>query len=112
MDFEDVRLCGLLDKVEDGAKGIAESRNVSLFKDLGADIQSVYDFIVTASKAYEEQQPMLKNLFSSFNYAAVIINDAVKNKQLDAEANGLLKDCLEIIIACCRNVRGSLNKEN
>ena len=107
-DFEDLRLCDLLDKVKSRAVEIAESRNVSEFKKLGQDIQSVYDFFVTASKPFEEQQEMLKNLFSSFNYAAVIINDGIKKKTLDKEAVELLNECLEIIAACCTNVKKSV----
>ena len=109
MDFEDLRLCDLLDKVRSRAVGIAETRNVSEFKNLGRDIQSVFDFFVTSTKAYEEQQEMLKNLFSSFNYAAVIINDGIKKKALDKESVTLLNECLEIIVACCNNVNKSLS---
>lgn len=107
-EFEDLRLCDLLDKVSACAEEIEQTKNVSLFKTLGKKIQSVYDFFVTAESAYEPQQPMLKNLFSSFNYAAVIINDGIKNKGLDGEANELLGECLQIIIACCGNVKRSL----
>lgn len=60
--------------------------------------------MVTAKSAYEEQQPTLKNLFSSFNYAAVIINDAIKTKQPERDAGQLLSECLEIIVACCKNI--------
>lgn len=108
MDFEDLRLCDLLDKAEKRNETIAQTRNLSEFKSLGADLQAVYDFFVTSGKPYEEQQPMLKNLFSAFNYGAVIINDAVKNKSLDKEANSLLAECLEIISACCKNIKNSL----
>ena len=62
-DFEDVRLCDLLDKVRACSLAIAQSRNVSEFKKLGQEIQGVYDFFVTAAKSYEEQQPPRKNLF-------------------------------------------------
>lgn len=107
-DFEDLALCDLLNKVEKRVNSIAVSKNASEFKHLGADIQAVYNFFVTAKKPYEEQQPMLKNLFSSFNYAAVIINDAIKSKQPDKEAGELLRECLEIISACCNNIKKSL----
>lgn len=108
MDFEDVRMCDLLDKVESKAQLIAQTRNVSEFKDLGTDIQAVYNFFVASKKEYKEQQPMLKNLFSSFNYAAVIINDAIKTKSLDKEGTELLNECLEIISACCKNLKNSI----
>ncbi len=110
MDFEDIRLCDLLDKVVRRAEAIAEQRSVAEFKELGKEIQSVYDFVISARNGYESIQPMLKNLFSSFNYAAVIINDAVKQKKLDKEANGLLQDCLEIISACCVNIKKTLSE--
>lgn len=107
-DFEDVRLIDLLTKVEVKARAILEDKSIAEFKELGGQIQAVYDFVITAKKSYEEQQPMLKNLFSSFNYAAVIINEAVKERQLDTEAKALLVQCVEIIIACCGNVKKSL----
>lgn len=108
VDFEDLALGDLLGKVEKRVEEIAQTRNASHFKQLGADIQSVYDFFITAKKDYEKEQPMLKNLFSSFNYAAVIINDAIKNKKPDKEAGELLNECLEIISACCKNVKKSI----
>lgn len=108
MDFEDLRLIDLLDKVQKKAEEISSTRNVSQFKELGSKIQAVYDYFVVSGKAYEEQQPMLKNLFSSFNYGAVIINDAIKTKQLDKEANTLLDECLQIIVACCKNLKNSI----
>ncbi|MDE6790224.1 MAG: hypothetical protein K2J61_00730, partial [Clostridia bacterium] len=104
-NFEDVRLCDLLNKVSKRVNSITVSKNVSEFNALGAEIQAVYDFFVTAQKDYAEQQPMLKNLFSSFNYAAVIINDAIKTKKPDGESGTLLTECLEIISACCNNIK-------
>lgn len=107
-DFEDLALCDLLNKVEKRVEEIAQTRNASQFKELGADIQSVYNFMVTSKKPYEEEQPMLKNLFSSFNYAAVIINDAIKTKKTEKQAGEMLNECLEIISACCKNIKKSL----
>ena len=108
VDFEDLALGDLLNKVERRVREISETRNASQFKQLGADIQAVYDFFVTAKKDYAEQQPMLKNLFSSFNYAAVIINDAIKNKKTEKDSGTLLNECLEIIAACCKNIKNSI----
>lgn len=107
-DFEDLALCDLLSKVERRVIEIAETRNASQFKELGADVQAVYDFFITAKKDYKEQQPLLKNLFSSFNYAAVIINDAIKTKKPEKDAGVLLSECLEIISACCKKIKQSL----
>lgn len=108
VDFEDLALGDLLGKVDRKVTEIAESRNLNEFKSLGESVQSVYNFFVTAKKDYENIQPMLKNLFSSFNYAAVIINDAIKTKKTDAESGELISECLEIMSACCRNIRSAL----
>ncbi|MCM1438447.1 MAG: hypothetical protein NC131_04465 [Roseburia sp.] len=108
VDFEDLALGELLNKVERRVAEIAETRNASQFKQLGADIQAVYDFFITAKKDYEEQQQTLKNMFSAFNYAAVIINDAIKSKKPEKDAGGLLRECLEIISACCKNIKQSM----
>lgn len=108
IDFEDLALCDLLSKVERRVEEIAQMRNASQFKQLGSDIQKVYDFFITAKKDYAGQQPVFKNLFSSFNYAAVIINDAVKSKKPEKDAGELLNECLEIIAACCKKIKLSL----
>ena len=108
VDFEDLALGDLLGKVEKRVADIAASKNLNQFKTLGGEVQAVYNFFVTAKKDYAEQQPMLKNLFSSFNYAAVIINDAIKTKKADGEAGALIEECLEIMSACCRNVKASI----
>ncbi len=107
MTFEDVRLCDLLTKVQRGT----DCNSASQIKQLGTDIQAVYDFVITSQNDYTKQQPMLKNMFSAFNYAAVIINDALKKDSLDREGTELLKECLEIIFACCENVKKSLGEQ-
>lgn len=107
-DFEDLRLCDLLDRVARRANVILEERKVSLLKELGEDVQSVYDFFVSAKKQFTEVRPTLKNLFSSFNYAAVIVNDGIKRGALDRQANELLSQCLQIIIKCTEVVKAQL----
>ena len=107
-DFEDLRLCDLADRVAKRANIILEERKVSLLKELGEDVQSVYDFFVTAKKQFTEVRPTLKNLFSSFNYAAVIVNDGIKRGTLDRQANELLSQCLEIMIKCTQVIKAQL----
>ena len=108
LDFEDLALGDLLNKVQKNVQAIVETRNLSLFNDLGKSVQAVYDFFVTATKPYEEQQPLLKNLFSSFNYGAVIINDAIKSKQADPQSATLINECLEIMDTCCKKIKTSM----
>ena len=107
-DFEDVRLCDLSDRAARRARQIMEERNVSLLKQLGEDVQADYDFFVSSKKSFETIRPTLKNLFSSFNYAAVIVNDGIKRGALDRQANELLQQCLEIIIKCAEVIKAEL----
>ena len=87
MDFEDLRLCDLLEKVQNKAEEIAATRNVSQFKELGVKIQAVYDYFVVSGKSYEEQQPMLKNLFSgSQNANSPKDKDKEDKKHQDSKA--------------------------
>lgn len=107
-DFEDLTLADLLDKVDKKVEEIVQSRRISGFNDLGKSVQAVYDFFVTATKPYEEQQSYLKNIFTSFNYAAVIINDALQSDKMTEESATSLNECLEIIAMCCRKIKDSL----
>ncbi len=111
-DFEDLRLLDLLKTVADDIYEIQTTKDVNLFQKAGHDIQSVYNFYVAATKSFSEQEQYLKNLFSSFNYAAVIINDGIKKgeKTLDEEDKELLNECLEIMIRCCSLIDQSINK--
>ena len=108
--FEDLRLIDLIKKFEATVKEIDSTRNLSKLKDAGRQLQDVYDFFITAESGYGEQQEQLKSMFSSFNYAAVIVNNAVKNGGLSGDDNELLNECLQIMLKCCEAVTASLNK--
>ena len=108
--FEDLRLIDLIKKFENSVNEIEQTRNLSKLKVAGSRLQDVYDFFLTAESGYEEQQEQLKSMFSSFNYAAVIVNNAVKNGGLSGEDNELLTECLQIMQKCCQTVTASLNK--
>lgn len=108
--FEDLRLADLIKKFESTIVQIESTRSLSLLKVAGKQLQDVYDFFLTAQSGYEEQQELLKNMFSSFNYAAVIVNNAVKSGGLTAEDNELLSECLQIMLKCCQAATESLKK--
>lgn len=108
LTFEDLRLIDLIKKFENTIMQIEQTRSLATLKVAGKQLQDVYDFFITAQSGYEQQQEMLKNMFSSFNYAAVIVNNAVKNGGLTAEDNELLNECLEIMLKCCQTVTASL----
>ena len=106
--FEDLRLIDLIKKFEGTILQIEQTRSLATLKVAGKQLQDVYNFFLTAQSGYEEQQEQLKNMFSSFNYAAVIVNNAVKCGGLTAEDNELLNECLEIMLKCCQTVTASL----
>ncbi|MGN0818183.1 MAG: hypothetical protein ACI4L9_04360 [Candidatus Coproplasma sp.] len=107
--FEDVRLIDLVDKFQRQTEEIYTTKNLSGFTKASKLLQGVYDFYITAQSDFKDIEEYLKNLFSSFNYAAVIINDGLKNKGLDREANELLFECLQIMLRCCGLIREKLS---
>lgn len=107
-DFEDLRLIDLLEKFYEAIAEVAQTKRVAGLNAAGKRLQSVYDFFITSKKPYEKEQEELKNLFSSFNYAAVIANNAIKNNSLTAEDAELLNECLEIMQKCSLNLIASL----
>ena len=108
MQFEDLRLIDLIKKFESTIRQIEQTRSLASLKVAGKQLQDVYDFFITAQSPYTEQQEQLKNMFSSFNYAAVIVNNAVKCGGLSADDNELLTECLQIMLKCCQTVTASL----
>lgn len=107
-DFEDLRLIDLLEKFKIQIEQIVRTRSLSSLNRAGAALQSVYDFHLTAQNGYEKQEEQFKNLYSSFNYAAVIVNNALKNGGLQGDDGELLNECIEIMLKCCDVIIRSL----
>lgn len=112
MTFEQLRLIDLINKFNDDIEDVYRNKNLSVFHGASKKLQDVYNFYVTAGDDFREIEEYLKNLFSSFNYAAVIINDGMKKKGLDREANELLFECLQIMLKCDELIISSLNKSS
>ena len=110
MTFEQLRLVDLVQKFNDDIDDVYKNKNLSVFHGASKKLQNVYSFYVTARDDFKEVEEYLKNLFSSFNYAAVIINDSMKKKGLDREANELLFECLQIMLKCNELIISTLNK--
>ena len=106
--FEDLRLADLIAKFRNTVEDINSTRSLGKFKEAGRQLQDVYDFFVTSENTYENLQDGLKNLFSAFNYGAVIVNNALKSGGLTAEDNELLNECIQIMLKCCSTLTTSL----
>lgn len=109
-DFEDLRMIDLLKNFRADIVNIQEARSARLFKQASKDLQDVYNFHITASKSFIRVEDYLKNLYTSFNYAAVIINDALKKRNLESGNIELLDECLEVMIKCCDVIVAMLSK--
>ena len=107
-NFEDLRIIDLLERFERDIIEINSSRSLKNFKRAGENLQAVYNFYVTAQNPFKEQEELFKNLYSSFNYAAVIINNALKNGGLSKDDNELLNECIEIMLTCCARLKHML----
>ena len=110
MTFEQLRLIDLIQKFNADIEDVYKNKNLSVFHGASKKLQDVYKFYVTAADDFKEIEEYLRNLFSSFNYAAVIINDAMKRKGLDGEANELLFECLQIMLRCDELIINTLEK--
>ena len=108
--FEDLRLNDLIKRFQNAVEMINSSRSLKSFNEAGKLLQDVYDFFITAESAYEELQETFKSLFSSFNYGAVIVNNAIKCGGLSSEDNELLGECIEIMLKCCNTISTALVK--
>ena len=102
------KMLELLEKFEEDINRIQETRSAKLFKVANVDLQNIYNLHLLNDKAFKKVQANLKNLYTSFNYAAVIVNDALKKRVMDKENAELLDECLEVMIRCCIVIQNTL----
>lgn len=112
MTFEQLRLVDYVKNISKDVDAVLSDKNVSVLSGASKKLQDLYNFYVTAGDDFKEAEEPLRNLFSSFNYAALIINDALKGGRLDGEANELLGQCLQIMSASCKMIVGAFEGEN
>lgn len=110
-DFEDLRMIDLLKTFRQDIVDIQEQRSAQLFKPASKDLQNIYNFHLTAKNTFVGVEHYLKSLYTSFNYAATIVNNAHKSKHLDEKKAAMLDECLEIMIKCCDVVTTLLKKK-
>lgn len=103
-------MADLVEKFARTVGEISETRNLSLMKKAGAQLQDIYNFHLTADEGFTKIEEYFKNMYSAFNYAAVLVNDGLKKGALDKEANVLLNECVEILSKCCRVIVDNLKQ--
>lgn len=110
-DFEDLRMIDLVEKFNEDVIDIEETRSAALFKKASKDLQNIYNFHLTSSKSFKSVEGYLKNLYTSFNYSAVIVNNAVKNKTMKKEDITLLEEGIQVMLRCCEVIITTLKKK-
>jgi hypothetical protein len=110
-NFEDLRMVDLVQKFKGKVQEIYESKKLGGFRALSADLQNVYNFYLTANNSFLKQEEAFKSLFSSFNYAAVIINNAIKQGGLQGDDGELLAECMQVMLRSCDLICSSLQQQ-
>lgn len=110
-ELEDLKMIELIDKLIEDINKIQETRSAKLFKAASADLQKLYNYHLANDKAFRRVQHNLKNLYTSFNYAAVIVNDALKKRVMDKSNAELLDECLEVMLRCCIVIKNTLRNK-
>ena len=110
-DSEILQMLSLLKKFRADIVGIEEERGNPLrFKEASKDLQAIYAFHLKNKAKFTAVEHYLKNLYSSFNFAATIMNDALKKKALKAENILKLDEALEVMLKCCDVITTKLTK--
>jgi hypothetical protein len=106
--FEDLRMIDLIEKFNAEIEKIYNTKSLAGFQKASGMLQSIYNFHITADQSFIAVEEYLKNLYSSFNYAALICNEGIKKKHLDKEDNELLFECLQVMLKCCEVITAKL----
>ncbi|MCD8371916.1 MAG: hypothetical protein LUD27_01285 [Clostridia bacterium] len=110
-NFQDLRMADLISKFRAIIAETYETKKLSLLLGASPKLQDIYNFHITAENSFSAQEENLKSLYTTFNYAAVICNNAVKTKKLSQEDSVLLNECLELLLKCCDLLTKSLKGE-
>lgn len=109
-ESEVLKMIELLKKFRGDIVNIEEMRTATLFKEANADLKNVLNLHVSDKKAFVAAEHYLKNLYTSFNYAAAIITDGLRKKKFEADKLRMLDESLEVMIECCDRAVAVLNK--
>jgi hypothetical protein len=109
--FEELRMADLVDKFNGEIEKIYITKNLSGFQKASTMLQNIYNFHLTADASFTDIEEYLKNLYQSFNYAALICNEGIKKHSLDKDDNELLFECLQVMLKCCSLIKDILSKK-
>ena len=110
-ELVDLKMLELIEKFEEDINQIQETRSAKVFKAANVDLQNIYNYHLLNDKAFKKIQLNLKNLYTAFNYAAIIVNDAIKKRSMDKENVELLDQCLEVMLRCCMVIEDTLKRK-
>ncbi|MCD7728884.1 MAG: hypothetical protein LUI60_03125 [Clostridia bacterium] len=110
-NFQDLRMADLVSKFRAVIAETYETKKVSLLLTASPKLQDIYNFHITAENSFAVQEENLKNLYTTFNYAAVICNNAIKTDSLSKEDSVLLTECLQLMLKCSDLLIKSLKGE-
>ena len=98
---DELKMIDLLITFRDDIIEIQEERNAKLIKPANVQLQAIYKLHVSAKSSFVKIEHYLKSLYTSFNFAAVIVSDLLKKKSLDSRTLERLDECFEVMIKCC-----------
>lgn len=101
----------LIDAFRQDIVVIEEQRSAQLFRQASKDLQELYKFHLSQRSRFAGVEHYLKSLYTSFNYAAAIINEFLKKKHLEDKRRAMFDESLEIMIKCCDVVTTLLKKK-
>ncbi len=109
-NFEQLKMLELVRVLRTDVLAVEEQRSAAAFRQARKDLQDIYNCHLISKKSFTGVEYYLKNLYTSFNYGAVIVNEALKKRNLDGENGVKLEECLETMISCCDKVTEGLTQ--
>lgn len=105
-------MADLVKKFRESIENVAESGSLSKLREGFAKVAGRIQLSPDGAQfLFRCRKKNLKNMYSSFNYAALICNQAAKSGGLGGEDRVLLTECIQILLKCCDLVISSLTDD-
>lgn len=109
-NFEQLKMIELVRAFRADVLAVEEQRSAAAFRQARKHLQDIYNFHIISKKSFTGVEHYLKSLYTSFNYGAAIVNEALIKKNLGGENGVMLEECLETMISCCDKVTEGLTQ--